>query len=207
MSTFLAFLMFIAFMAMIVLSVIYIVARLRHKETKIRGMHIAVAGVVTVVLMIGVGVAGSSEESASKPHQSAKQVSESKAKSSSKAESKSEDASIAKVRNKNEHANFDKLQQDISNIPAKTQNAITSATFDKTSNTVELTLTDDALNENDAQLKNLVHTAWTAGNSLVQSDGPYPSSQNAISVSVVDSSGNQLGHSSMFGDFKYDGNK
>ncbi|EMP45500.1 hypothetical protein [Lactiplantibacillus plantarum] len=59
-----------------------------------------------------------------------------------------------------------------------------------------------------AQLKEVVRAAWNAGNSLVDSDKPFPDDKQVVSIIIQDSAGNQLAHSSAFlHEFKYDADK
>ncbi|MCG0781104.1 hypothetical protein [Lactiplantibacillus plantarum] len=154
---------------------------------------------------------GKEKESRSESKSSAAKVkSESKSQSvsSSKSESQSESKLVESTKNKNEQKNFEKFQQDLGDAPSTTKGSITSANYDQTSETLKLTLSDEALDLQGAQLKEVVRAAWNAGNSLVDSDKPFPDDKQVVSIIIQDSAGNQLAHSSAFlHEFKYDADK
>ncbi|MGY5246553.1 hypothetical protein [Lactiplantibacillus plantarum] len=151
------------------------------------------------------------KESRSESKSSAAKVkseSKSQSASSSKSESQSESKLVESTKNKNEQKNFEKFQQDLANTPSTTKGSITSANYDQTSETLKLTLSDEALDLQGAQLKEVVRAAWNAGNSLVDSDKPFPDDKQVVSIIIQDSAGNQLAHSSAFlHEFKYDADK
>lgn len=151
------------------------------------------------------------KESRSESKSSAAKVkSESKSQSASsgKSESQSESKLVESTKNKNEQKNFEKFQQDLGDVPSTTKGSITSANYDQTSETLKLTLSDEALDLQGAQLKEVVRAAWNAGNSLVDSDKPFPDDKQVVSIIIQDSAGNQLAHSSAFlHEFKYDADK
>ncbi|APP13092.1 hypothetical protein BSG92_12490 [Lactiplantibacillus plantarum subsp. plantarum] len=137
-----------------------------------------------------------------------KSESKSQSASSSKSESQSESKLVESTKNKNEQKNFEKFQQDLGDVPSTTKGSITSANYDQTSETLKLTLSDEALDLQGAQLKEVVRSAWNAGNSLVDSDKPFPDDKQVVSIIIQDSAGNQLAHSSAFlHEFKYDADK
>ncbi|WP_072557814.1 hypothetical protein [Lactiplantibacillus plantarum] len=137
-----------------------------------------------------------------------KKESKNKSAANSKSESQSESKLIESTKNKNEQKNFEKFQQDLGDAPSTTKGSITSANYDQTSETLKLTLSDEALDLQGAQLKEVVRAAWTAGNSLVDSDKPFPDDKQVVSIIIQDSAGNQLAHSSAFlHEFKYDADK
>lgn len=151
------------------------------------------------------------KESRSESKSSAAKVkseSKSQSASSSKSESQSESKLVESTKNKNEQKNFEKFRQDLSDAPSTTKGSITSANYDQTSETLKLTLSDEALDLQGAQLKEVVRAAWNAGNSLVDSDKPFPDDKQVVSIIIQDSAGNQLAHSSAFlHEFKYDADK
>lgn len=151
------------------------------------------------------------KESRSESKSSAAKVkseSKSQSASSSKSESQSESKLVESTKNKNEQKNFEKFQQDLGDAPSTTKGSITSANYDQTSETLKLTLSDEALDLQGAQLKEVVRAAWNAGNSLVESDKPFPDDKQVVSIIIQDSAGNQLAHSSAFlHEFKYDADK
>lgn len=151
------------------------------------------------------------KESRSESKSSAAKVkseSKSQSASSSKSESQSESKLVESTKNKNEQKNFEKFQQDLGDAPSTTKGSITSANYDQTSETLKLTLSDEALDLQGAQLKEVVRVAWNAGNSLVDSDKPFPDDKQVVSIIIQDSAGNQLAHSSAFlHEFKYDADK
>lgn len=151
------------------------------------------------------------KESRSESKSSAAKVkseSKSQSDSSSKSESQSESKLVESTKNKNEQKNFEKFQQDLGDVPSTTKGSITSANYDQTSETLKLTLSDEALDLQGAQLKEVVRAAWNAGNSLVDSDKPFPDDKQVVSIIIQDSAGNQLAHSSAFlHEFKYDADK
>ncbi|WP_353986314.1 hypothetical protein [Lactiplantibacillus plantarum] len=151
------------------------------------------------------------KESRSESKSSAAKVeseSKSQSASSSKSESQSESKLVESTKNKNEQKNFEKFQQDLGDVPSTTKGSIASANYDQTSETLKLTLSDEALDLQGAQLKEVVRAAWNAGNSLVDSDKPFPDDKQVVSIIIQDSAGNQLAHSSAFlHEFKYDADK
>lgn len=149
----------------------------------------------------------SSSEKSRSQSESASSQSKQAADSSSKAASSSESKVISDTRKKNNQQNYDKFLTDVKGIPATTNNTLTDAEYDADSGTLKLMLTDDALDLSDASLKSVVRAAWNAGNNLIQNDGPFSKADTPVSVTVYDSTGNVLAHSSMFGNFKYDAEK
>lgn len=145
-----------------------------------------------------------------------KAVSSSKAKAKKIAASKSskkkaaiaaDDKAIKKAGKENERKNYASFLASLKQVPTKTKGTITSAHYDKQTHTLEMTLTDQALAENDAQLKALTRQTWNAGNVLIKQAGPIPRSKKPEQVFVYDSTGNSLGETDAFGGFKYVGNK
>jgi hypothetical protein len=124
---------------------------------------------------------------------------------SSKSVAESESKSLASAQSTNENNNYNNFLTAVSEIPQQTQNAITAATYDENTQTVELVLSDDALSLNDAELKNVVKAAWDAGKNVYAKFSPMPSDKVTLKqVTVKDSSGNELAKSSFFGGFKYE---
>ena len=124
---------------------------------------------------------------------------------SSKAVAESESKSLASAQSTNENNNYNNFLTAVSEIPQQTQNAITAATYDENTQTIELVLSDDALSLNDAELKNVVKAAWDAGKNIYAKYSPMPSDKVTLKqVTVKDSSGNELAKSSFFGGFKYE---
>lgn len=144
----------------------------------------------------------------SKKASSLTNASESKKKvalASSKAVAESESKSLASAQSTNENNNYNNFLTAVSGIPQQTQNAITAATYDENTQTMELVLSDDALSLNDAELKNVVKAAWDAGKNIYEKYSPMPSNKVTLKqVTVKDSSGNELAKSSLFGGFKYE---
>ncbi|ASZ33237.1 hypothetical protein CLC99_08155 [Lactiplantibacillus plantarum] len=102
------------------------------------------------------------KESRSESKSSAAKVkseSKSQSASSSKSESQSESKLVESTKNKNEQKNFEKFQQDLGDVPSTTKGSITSANYDQTSETLKLTLSDEALDLQGAQLKEVVRAA------------------------------------------------
>lgn len=158
-----------------------------------------------------------SEDKKSKAEESSKKarseaVSSSKkakaeAESKSKAEAEAMSKSKKEASQKKEQDDYNKLVQAVASLPAQSKNVITSASIDKDTNFLMLTMTDEALSTSDAELKNLVKSAWEIGTSLIQKYPPYPKDKVSSMVVVQDSAGNRLGHTSITGDFKYDADK
>lgn len=124
---------------------------------------------------------------------------------SSKSVAESESKSLASAQSTNENNNYNNFLTAVSGIPQQTQNAITAATYDENTQTMELVLNDDALSLNDAELKNVVKAAWDAGKNIYEKYSPMPSDKVTLKqVTVKDSSGNELAKSSLFGGFKYE---
>lgn len=144
----------------------------------------------------------------SKKASSLTNASESKKKealASSKSVAESESKSLASAQSTNENNNYNNFLTAVSGIPQQTQNAITAATYDENTQTMELVLSDDALSLNDAELKNVVKAAWDAGKNIYEKYSPMPSNKVTLEqVTVKDSSGNELAKSSLFGGFKYE---
>ncbi|MEN2351835.1 hypothetical protein [Lacticaseibacillus paracasei] len=144
----------------------------------------------------------------SKKASSLTNASESKKKvalASSKSVAESESKSLASAQSTNENNNYNNFLTAVSQIPQQSQNAITAATYDENTQTMELVLSDDALSLNDAELKNVVKAAWDAGKNIYEKYSPMPSNKVTLKqVTVKDSSGNELAKSSLFGGFKYE---
>lgn len=162
-------------------------------------------GMIMVVAIIAVVIGGchacgrsnNSSDSTPKTHLTKKQ----KAK-------KAEKQSLKKAQLRNEKKHLSQLKNALSELPDKTQNVITSAKLDDSKLYVIITLSDDALEGNDVQVRKNAKEAWEIGVGTVRKYAPYPDgdiSGEAPAVYVEDDAGNELGRSTAFGDFKWKG--
>lgn len=141
----------------------------------------------------------------------ASSVKKAKAESSSKrkAELSSENQSLKKQvkiqRKKNEKLNYQELQSYLSKLSTKYHGAIDNAYYSKADSATVIILDSDILSMSDNQLKAAVRGAWNIGQNAAEKYSPLPDSVNANYITVKDSTGNNLAHTSMFGSFKYDG--
>jgi uncharacterized protein YlxW (UPF0749 family) len=93
------------------------------------------------------------------------------------------------------------MKSDLATLPDQSNGLITKAIYkdDSTGYGIELTLSDDVLSMNNAELKNMVNKAWTLGKNLGESYVQFPDDESyGDIVTVLDSSGNKLAHSSSF---------
>lgn len=108
---------------------------------------------------------------------------------------------------KKEKANFAAYKNDLKTIPSGTNGAITSAYYDKTSEQTILVLSDDAMGFSDNELKMVAKSAWNLGTKMENTYSPMTYDANAGGIVIQDSAGDQIAHSSMFGNFKFDYDK
>lgn len=143
---------------------------------------------------------------AEKASSSAKKVSSSKA-SSKREESKKEKSKVKKAREKNERENLANYKTALKTVPTKTKGTITSAYVDKDSGETMVTLSDDALALSSNELKTVVKSAWNAVGNLRSNYTPFSSDKGSTEmyITIQDSAGNKLAHTSLLGSFKYDG--
>lgn len=143
----------------------------------------------------------SSDSNSSQSHETAK-------KSKAQKQSEEEKREIKQAKEKNERNNLKDLKNALSKIPNKSDNAITKAIVGSDGEDIELTLNDDALGGTDAQLKSLSKKAWDIGCEYAQKYSPYPDDKinsDTPLIYIYDESGNELGRTSLTGDFKYEG--
>lgn len=127
------------------------------------------------------------------------------AKSARSASKKAEKASLKKAKNKQIQKNFTDYKTFLSTVPSKTKNAITDAYLDNTSEVTVFVLNDDAMSLNSNSLKTVARSAWNTGNRIVGNYTPFPSKyENYERITIEDSAGNRIAHTSLFGGFKFD---
>lgn len=127
------------------------------------------------------------------------------AKSARSASKKAEKASLKKAKNKQIQENFTDYKTFLSTVPSKTKNAITDAYLDNTSEVTVFVLNDDAMRLNSNSLKTVARSAWNTGNRIVGNYTPFPSKyENYERITIEDSAGNRIAHTSLFGGFKFD---
>ncbi|WP_338230839.1 hypothetical protein [Lactiplantibacillus paraxiangfangensis] len=225
---FLSFLLFVFLVGTLVCAIGWIISFVRVQSSSSFtpkhhwGRYSLIALVASIALVFACGAAysnspdgkadareesrsdASSRKAASK-RESSKKASSTKA--SSVAESKAKDKKeLSSARKANEKKNFASYKKALATVPTKTHNAISKAYFDKTSEQTVLVLSDDALSLNDNELKGVVRSAWNAGENLLDNYTPFPDDDAAAAlyITVQDSAGNRLAHTSAFGNFKYD---
>ena len=132
---------------------------------------------------------------------------EKKEKMSSKESSKQAKKELSKEQAKNRKQNFSEYKQALKSVPQKTKYSITKAYFDEENGSTIVVLSDSALSLSDNELKAVAHAAWTSIQNLIDSYTPFPESEAAAEmyVTVEDSTGNKIAHTSLLGSFKYDG--
>lgn len=174
-----------------------------NKEQK-KG-HVSLTAIIFIILFLAICVgeirscaSGGSDDDHPKTHLTAKQKAQKREKEKEK-----------KAIKHNEKEHLVVLKKELRTLPSKSHNAITDAKMDEDDMSVVLTLNDDALDGTDAQLRKLSKEAWEIGVGIVHKNGPYEDGKIDYSepdVYVQDSSGNELGETSAFGDFKWKGN-
>lgn len=145
-------------------------------------------------------------ESRAKKESKAKAKKESSSAKAAKVSSKKAAKSSAKVaKTKQIQKNFSDYKTYLTTVPNKTKNAITDAYLDNTSEVTIFVLNDDALSLNSNELKTVTKSAWNTGNQIVNNYTPFPSKdENYKRITIEDSAGNRIAHTSLFGSFKYD---
>lgn len=202
----------------IILGAIYIIGSLgENKEgtgERTKPKEFVIAGLI--ILLVGMPMAfhHSKPKVAEQHHvtkaerasSSAKKVSSSKA-SSKRKESQKEKSEVKKVKEKNERENLANYKAALKTVPTKTKGTITSAYVDKDSGVTMVTLSDDALALSSNELKTVVKSAWNAIGNLRSNYTPFSSDNGSTEmyITIEDSAGNKLAHTSLLGSFKYDG--
>lgn len=113
-----------------------------------------------------------------------------------------------KIEKQNEKNNFNSLKKALAKIPDKTKGEITEAKVDEDGMSINLTLSDECISGSDAQVRKIAKETWQIGVNYAKKYGPYPDGKIDADdplVYVQDSAGNELGRSSAFGDFKWEG--
>lgn len=103
--------------------------------------------------------------------------------------------------------NFTEFKLELKTIPAGTKGAITEAHYDSSTDQAVLVLSDDAMSFSNNELKMVSKSAWNLGNKMVNNYQPMPEDAVSGGIVIQDSAGDQIAHSSMFGNFKYDYDK
>lgn len=114
-----------------------------------------------------------------------------------------------KIEKQNEKDHLNQLKVALSRIPDKTKSEITEAKLDEGGTSVTITLSDDCLDGSNAQIREIAKEAWQIGVECINKYAPYPDGKinsDTPLVYVEDSAGNELGRSSAFGGFKWEGN-
>lgn len=127
---------------------------------------------------------------------------------SSKPKSKdNEDAKVKATKKANDQKNFDDYKNALTTLPDQSNGALTKAYVDNDSGNTVLVLSDDALSLSSNELKSVCKSAWDLGIKMSSSYMPGDNSVGDASkyITIEDSTGNRLAHTSLFGSFKYDG--
>lgn len=103
--------------------------------------------------------------------------------------------------------NFADYKAELKTLPSGTKGAITEAHYDSSTDQAVLVLSDDAMSFSNNELKTVSKSAWNLGNKMLNSYQPMPEDAVSGGIVIQDSAGNQIAHSSMFGNFKYDYDK
>ena len=106
-----------------------------------------------------------------------------------------------------EKTNFADYKAELKTLPSETKGLITDAHYDSSTDQAILVLNDDAMSFSNNELKNVSKSAWNLGNKMLNSFQPLPDDAVSGGIVIQDSAGNQIAHSSMFGNFKYDYDK
>jgi len=169
------------------------------------------AFVIAALIMLFVGFPMAFHHTATKvatSHHITKTEKASSSKASSKRESsKKEKAQVNKAKAKNEKENLADYKKALKSVPEKTKGAITDAYVDKDSGETMVTLSDDALGYSSNELKAVAKTAWNSIGSLRDNYTPFPDDAGSTEmyITIQDSAGNKIAHTSLLGSFKYDG--
>lgn len=126
---------------------------------------------------------------------------------SKKSQSKKTSEKSSKGTSKKENAEM--LATALHALPKKTHGEIMSARITDDHLGIKIVLSDDLVDGlSDAALRKSTKQAWQIGTNYAYNFGPYPDGyfeRDACPVYVLDSAGDELGESTMFGNFKWKG--
>lgn len=127
----------------------------------------------------------------------------------SKPAAKKKSASKTKSKGTSKKENAELLATALHALPKKTHGEIQSAKIADDHMDIKIVLSDDLVDSmSDAALRKTAKQAWEIGTNYAHNFGPYPDGyfdRDACPVYILDSAGNELGKSTMFGDFKWEG--
>ncbi|QOJ85184.1 hypothetical protein [Lentilactobacillus parabuchneri] len=224
MYSFLSFLGGVGVIAAIVLTVLYF--KRRKKQPEKARKYALYAWICVAVFMIFGWLASITPEGKQEAHDEdvSSSIEESRdAKSSSVKKEKAHKASVAKAesssadkamkkqekaqREKSGKLHYKQLQNYLSNLPTKYEGAIDDAYYSPQDSKTIIVMNEAVLDVSAAKLKAVVRGAWNLGQNAYNKYSPLPDNVNANYVTVQDSAGNELAHTSLLGNFDYDADK
>lgn len=153
--------------------------------------------------------AESKKNAAAKASSKSESIAKAKAVSSSKkaaaSSKKAEKAAAKEALTKQKETNYQNFLKKVADTPNRTNQAITAASYDESTRTLTMIVTDDILGVSAAQLKVAIHNAWQGGVNLIENSRPMPDSKvgAADMVTIKDSAGDVLAETGWTGGFKY----
>lgn len=134
------------------------------------------------------------------------------AKKDKEAQDKKEAKLVADTKKKNMAKNYEEYKQALSSVPEQTNGVISSAYIDPESHQTDVVLSADAIQTNDAQMREVAHSAWNAIHKICDayrvSDNDDSDKSIAASININTPSGDTIAKSSLFTQsFKYVGMK
>lgn len=185
MNTLFGFITLIAMVAIIVFLVLFLVQR--SKDRVKAKQYLKLFLLSFVIMFFGlIGTSMTDTSSTPQHHMTAKE-----AKQASEKKADQEYAKKQKEQTKKE--NLAKLRKDLAEVPSRTKNTITSVDL-SSDGSLTATMSDEVLEGNSAQIKNIAKTAADSLSNLVDRNYPLPSPYDEadVGVKIVDSSGNTL---------------
>ena len=179
---------FITLIAMVAISVFLVLFLVQRSKNRVKAKQYLKLFLLSFVIMFFGLIGTSMTDTSSTPqhHMTAKE-----AKQASEKKADQEYAKKQKEQTKKE--NLAKLRKDLAEVPSRTKNTITSVDL-SSDGSLTATMSDEVLEGNSAQIKNIAKTAADSLSNLVDRNYPLPSPYDEadVGVKIVDSSGNTL---------------
>ena len=185
MNAFFGFITLIAMVAIIVFLVLFLIQRSKNRVKAKQYLKLFLLSFVIMFFGL-IGTSMTDTSSTPQHHMTAKE-----AKQASEKKADQEYAKKQKEQTKKE--NLAKLRKDLAEIPSQTKNTITNVDL-SSDGSLTATMSDEVLEGNSAQIKNIAKTAADSLSNLVDRNYPLPSPYDEadVGVKIIDSSGNTL---------------
>lgn len=185
MNALFGFITLIAMVAIIVFLVLFLVQRSKNRVKAKQYLKLFLLSFVIMFFGL-IGTSMTDTSSTPQHHMTAKE-----AKQASEKKADQEYAKKQKEQTKKE--NLAKLRKELAEVPSRTKNTITSVDL-SSDGSLTATMSDEVLEGNSAQIKNIAKTAADSLSNLVDRNYPLPSPYDEadVGVKIVDSSGNTL---------------